>query len=41
MLQLKDTPFTRELCNSIVFDIADSNQNNQLSFDGALHWQLE
>jgi len=32
-LELIDTPFTRQLCNSIVFEIADSDQNNSLTFD--------
>lgn len=32
-LELTDTPFTRQLCNNIVFEIADSDQNNSLTFD--------
>jgi len=33
MLELKDTPFTRQLCQSVVFEIADSDENNNLTFD--------
>ena len=33
VLDLTDTPFTRQLCNAVVFDIADSDQNNTLTFD--------
>ena len=33
MLEIEDTPFTRQLCNYVVFSIADSDQNNTLTFD--------
>jgi len=32
-LDLADTPFTKQLCNAVVFDIADQDGNSTLTFD--------